>query len=205
MRDQMKRAESALEALRHEVLPKSEHMYQLMSEAYLDTIMELRGKIDAYLEINHEINGCNNGVVTDPVSLVVDCQSVIVGVSLMCECDNNFDNGTYDNTIASLRREVADLTTKLETQRAQSTSVLIEVYDWTKRVVNDNPYTGSGISIELRDLDGKLLTSRFVLDGDVAIRLGKLIQEEIITTIDYRKAAISDLLSKHVTEFGNLR
>jgi hypothetical protein len=52
VRDQMTRAESALEALRREVLPKSARMYQVMSEAYVDTIVELRGQIDTYLGIN---------------------------------------------------------------------------------------------------------------------------------------------------------
>src|SRR5688572_3394722 len=51
VREQLTRAESALDALRHEVLPQNERMYEVMSESYVDMILSLRGDIDAYLGI----------------------------------------------------------------------------------------------------------------------------------------------------------
>lgn len=51
VREQLARAESALESLRKEVLPKSQQMYHVMAEPCVDTIVELRGQIDAYLGI----------------------------------------------------------------------------------------------------------------------------------------------------------
>ncbi len=51
VREQLARAESALESLRNDVLPKSRQMYQVMAEPCIDTIVELRGQIDTYLEI----------------------------------------------------------------------------------------------------------------------------------------------------------
>jgi hypothetical protein len=52
VREQLSRAESALESLRRDVLPKNERMYRVMSESYVDTILELRGHIDTFLGIN---------------------------------------------------------------------------------------------------------------------------------------------------------
>ena len=49
--EQLARAESALESLRNEVLPKSQQMYQVMAGPCVDTIIELRKQIDAYLGI----------------------------------------------------------------------------------------------------------------------------------------------------------
>ncbi|MEY2724272.1 MAG: hypothetical protein RLZZ458_139 [Planctomycetota bacterium] len=51
VREQLARAEAALESLRNDVLPKSRQMYQVMAEPCIDTIVELRGQIDTYLEI----------------------------------------------------------------------------------------------------------------------------------------------------------
>lgn len=51
VRDQLARAESALESLRRDVLSKNANLYHVMAESYVDTIVELRGHIDAYLEI----------------------------------------------------------------------------------------------------------------------------------------------------------
>jgi hypothetical protein len=51
VREQLARAESALESLRNEIRPKSRQMYQVMAEPCVDTIVELRGQIDAYLGI----------------------------------------------------------------------------------------------------------------------------------------------------------
>ena len=52
VREQLSLAESALESLRRDMLPKNEKMYHLMSESYIDTIKELRGQVDTYLGIN---------------------------------------------------------------------------------------------------------------------------------------------------------
>ena len=52
VREQLSLAESALESLRRDMLPKNEKMYYLMSESYVDTIKELRGEVDTYLGIN---------------------------------------------------------------------------------------------------------------------------------------------------------
>lgn len=49
VREQLGRAESALESLRHDVLPKNVNLYRVMAESYVDTIVELRGHIEAYL------------------------------------------------------------------------------------------------------------------------------------------------------------
>lgn len=48
VREQLSRAESALASLRSELRTTNEKMYQVMSESYVDTILELRGQIDAY-------------------------------------------------------------------------------------------------------------------------------------------------------------
>ncbi len=49
VRQQMQRAEAALDSLRYDVLPLNPDLYRLMAEPCLDTIGELRGQIDAYL------------------------------------------------------------------------------------------------------------------------------------------------------------
>lgn len=49
---QLERIESALGALRREVLPQSEARFLLMAEAYVDQILELRAEIDAYLGLD---------------------------------------------------------------------------------------------------------------------------------------------------------
>lgn len=51
VREQLVRAESALESLRNDLLPRSQRTYQVMAEPCVDTIVELRGQIDAYLGI----------------------------------------------------------------------------------------------------------------------------------------------------------
>ncbi len=50
VREQLARAESALEVIRLEVYPKNSRMYAVMAEPYADTIQELRASIDAYFE-----------------------------------------------------------------------------------------------------------------------------------------------------------
>lgn len=52
VREQLQRAESALLSLRRDILPQNERLYRLMAESYVDTILELRGQVDAYLEIS---------------------------------------------------------------------------------------------------------------------------------------------------------
>ncbi len=49
VREQLARAESALESLRNDVLPKSRQMYEIMAEPCVDTIVELQAEIDTYL------------------------------------------------------------------------------------------------------------------------------------------------------------
>jgi hypothetical protein len=46
---QLARAESALGAIRRDVLPLSRERYLLMAEAYVDQILALRAEIDEYL------------------------------------------------------------------------------------------------------------------------------------------------------------
>ena len=53
VREQLARAEGALESIRRDVLPKNPQMYALMSESYIDTILKLRGEIDNYLGIEN--------------------------------------------------------------------------------------------------------------------------------------------------------
>jgi hypothetical protein len=50
--EQLGRAQSALASLRRDVLPKNENLYHVMAESCIDTIVELRGHIDAYLDIS---------------------------------------------------------------------------------------------------------------------------------------------------------
>jgi hypothetical protein len=70
VREQLSRAESALESLRRDVLPKNEKMYHVMAESYMDTIIELRGQIDSYMAINAHMVGmiepASNETVTPP-------------------------------------------------------------------------------------------------------------------------------------------
>jgi hypothetical protein len=47
--EQLGRVQSALASLRHDVLPLNPARYNLMAEAYVDTIHELRAEINAYL------------------------------------------------------------------------------------------------------------------------------------------------------------
>jgi hypothetical protein len=51
VREQLARAESALEVIRREVFPTNPRMYAVMAEPYADTIQELRLLIDAYFEL----------------------------------------------------------------------------------------------------------------------------------------------------------
>ncbi|MCY2978376.1 MAG: hypothetical protein NTU79_06890 [Planctomycetota bacterium] len=55
VREQLSRAESALESLRRDVLPKNERMVRVMSESYVDTILELRGHVDTFLGIKEKL------------------------------------------------------------------------------------------------------------------------------------------------------
>jgi hypothetical protein len=49
---QLSRAESALGAIRRDVLPLSKERYLLMAEAYVDQILALRAEIDQYLGLD---------------------------------------------------------------------------------------------------------------------------------------------------------
>ena len=49
---QLSRAESALGAIRRDVLPLSKERYMLMAEAYVDQIVALRAEIDQYLGLD---------------------------------------------------------------------------------------------------------------------------------------------------------
>jgi hypothetical protein len=51
VREQLARAESALNDIRRDVYPKNLRMYSVMAEPYADTIHELRDAIDAYYEV----------------------------------------------------------------------------------------------------------------------------------------------------------
>jgi hypothetical protein len=46
-REQLARAERALEAIRRDVLPLSQPRYKLMAEGYVEQIQSLRAQIDA--------------------------------------------------------------------------------------------------------------------------------------------------------------
>ncbi len=52
VRQQLTRAESALGALRREVLPQSEDRFLLMAEAYVEQILALRREIDEFLGLD---------------------------------------------------------------------------------------------------------------------------------------------------------
>jgi hypothetical protein len=67
VREQLARAESALESLRNEVLPKNQQMYHVMAEPCLDTMIELRGQIDAYLGIATVPEAADAGVDTTAI------------------------------------------------------------------------------------------------------------------------------------------
>jgi hypothetical protein len=49
---QLGRAETALQAIRDEVLPKSKERFLLMAESYVDMIQHLRAEIDEYLGVD---------------------------------------------------------------------------------------------------------------------------------------------------------
>jgi hypothetical protein len=51
-RQQLARAENALEAIRREVLPVNRANYQIMAEGYIEQIQRLRTQIDSYFGIN---------------------------------------------------------------------------------------------------------------------------------------------------------
>ena len=55
--NQLHLAESALDSIRREVKPKSEAKYELIAEAYVDQIAELKAEIDSYREAALERNG----------------------------------------------------------------------------------------------------------------------------------------------------
>ena len=71
VREQLTRAETALESLRREVFPQNPRMYRMMSESYVDTILDLRGQVDSYLEISH---------VPENADLVISLQGSGVGL-----------------------------------------------------------------------------------------------------------------------------
>jgi hypothetical protein len=49
---QLERIETALGALRRDVLPQSEARFLLMAEAYVEQILALRAEIDEYLGVD---------------------------------------------------------------------------------------------------------------------------------------------------------
>jgi hypothetical protein len=71
VRLQLSRAEAALESLRRDVLPKSESMYRVMAESYVDTILDLRRLIDTYLGICPRVA---------PADLVISLEGERVGL-----------------------------------------------------------------------------------------------------------------------------
>ena len=52
VRQQLERVETALGALRRDVLPQSEARFLLMAEAYVEQILALRAEIDEYLGLD---------------------------------------------------------------------------------------------------------------------------------------------------------
>jgi hypothetical protein len=52
VRQQVARAESAVGALRREVLPVSEERFLLMAEVYVEQILALRGEIDEFVGLD---------------------------------------------------------------------------------------------------------------------------------------------------------
>jgi hypothetical protein len=57
-REQLARAERALEAIRRDILPLSQPRYQLMADGYIEQIQVLRAQIDTYLGIDAiEVSG----------------------------------------------------------------------------------------------------------------------------------------------------
>jgi len=52
VRQQLARVESALGALRREVLPVSEERFLLMAETYVEQLLALRAEIDEYLGLD---------------------------------------------------------------------------------------------------------------------------------------------------------
>lgn len=61
VREQLTRAESALASLRSDVRSTNEKIYQVMSESYVDTILELREQVDSY--IRKELPSMNTGTL----------------------------------------------------------------------------------------------------------------------------------------------
>jgi hypothetical protein len=51
VRKQLGRVEAALDSLRRDVKPKSEKMYDLMAESYIEMLRSLRKDVDAYLGV----------------------------------------------------------------------------------------------------------------------------------------------------------
>ena len=49
VRQPLDRAEAALASIRRDILPNNPKSYSLMSESYIDLILELRAAIEAYL------------------------------------------------------------------------------------------------------------------------------------------------------------
>jgi hypothetical protein len=58
---QLSRAESALGAIRRDVLPLSRERYLLMAEAYVDQIVALRAEIDQYLGLDLLLGRASEG------------------------------------------------------------------------------------------------------------------------------------------------
>ena len=63
-REQLARAERAMEAIRREILPANKATYQLMAEGYVEQIQRLRAQIDAYLGIDAVLDSQSNVVIS---------------------------------------------------------------------------------------------------------------------------------------------
>jgi hypothetical protein len=63
-REQLARAERALEAIRRDVLPVNEARYRLMAEGYVEQIQRLRTQIDAYLGIDAVLDSQSSVVIS---------------------------------------------------------------------------------------------------------------------------------------------
>lgn len=70
-REQLGRAEAALDSLRRDVFPKNESLYRVMAESYVDTILQLRSEVDSYLEID---------VMAETADLVISLEGPHVGL-----------------------------------------------------------------------------------------------------------------------------
>ena len=71
VREQLARAEAALDSLREEVLPQNKNMYEVMSESYIDMILNLRAEIDTYLGIS---------AIPDSTELIISLEGQKVGL-----------------------------------------------------------------------------------------------------------------------------